>query len=128
MAAPFSPIENLEIFCRFCEKITSVQLDRSIAENGRIVDRNSTFEYLCSKCFKTVCFTGTDLLEMPKPEDGERVVRIYSPKEHYLIGEQIQHKKWKDSGIVVSKDNSVPSKILVNFNKLGLKKLIQDLE
>lgn len=128
MASPFSPIEDLEIFCRFCEKITSVQLDRSIAENGRIVDRNSTFEYLCSKCFKTVCFTGTDLIGMPKPEDAEREVRIYSPKEHYLIGERVEHKKWKDTGTVVNKDNSVPSKILVNFDKLGLKKLVQDLK
>ncbi|NLP01373.1 MAG: hypothetical protein GX089_02680 [Fibrobacter sp.] len=125
MASIFTPIEELELFCRFCEKITPAQLDRSIAENGRTLDRNSTFEYYCTKCNKTMCYSGKDLAEQKKPED-ETAIPTYSPTGHFLIGETIQHKKFK-KGIVVGKDHGAPSKIIVNFEKSGLKKLVQDV-
>lgn len=129
MSSSFSPVEDLEIHCRFCDKITSVQLDRSIAENGRTVDRNSTFEYLCSKCFKTVCFSGTDLIEQTKEESKEeKEPRTYSPKEHFYIGETIFHTKWDDSGKVIGIDHGTPNRIMVNFKKSGIKKLIEDLQ
>lgn len=128
MSSSFLPVENLQIFCRFCDKISNVQLDRSIAENGRTVDRNSTFEYLCAKCFKTVCFSGNDLLEQKKSENEASVVREYLPKEQYFIGETILHKKWNERGLVIGKDLGTPKRIHVNFEKSGLKKLIEGLK
>ncbi len=128
MSSPFLPAEDLEAYCRFCDKVTSVQLDRSIAENGRTVDRNSTFEYLCSKCFKTFCYTGTDLIEQAVKEDPETGPHEYSPKEHFLIGETVLHTTWNESGVVVGKDRGTPSRILINFEKSGLKKLIEDIK
>jgi hypothetical protein len=128
MSSVFTPAENLEAYCRFCDKVTSVQLDRSIAENGRTVDRNSTFEYLCSKCFKTFCYSGKDLIEQATDENQESEPHEYSPQEHFVIGETVHHKKWKDSGLVVGKDRGTPSRILVNFEKAGLKKLIEDIK
>ena len=127
MSSPFIPIEDLEIFCRFCNKITQAQLDRSIAENGRTVDRNSTFEYLCGKCLKTFCFSGNDLLEQRKSEASEEPPHEYAPGEHFFIGEKVHHKKWKDKGVVVGKEKGTPGTILVNFEKSGVKKLIEDL-
>jgi len=128
MAVLFIPVETLELFCRFCEKITTCQLDRSIAGNGRTIDKNSTFEYYCTKCFKTACFSGNDLLEQSKSTSGgKQQPREYTPHEHYLIGERIYHKKFKESGLVVSKDSGTPSRLLVLFNKAGLKKLVQDM-
>lgn len=125
MSSNYMPIEELELYCRFCDKITPAQLNRSIAENGRTLSRNSTFEYYCTKCSKTMCFSGNDLAE--QEQSGEEVTaRVYSPSEHYFIGNLIQHKKFK-KGVVVGKGNGTPSKILVNFEKSGLKKLIQDL-
>jgi hypothetical protein len=127
MSSAFTPVDDLEIFCRFCNKTNPAQLDRSIAENGRTVDRNSTFEYLCSKCFKTFCFSGRDLLEGQKA--AEQSSRDYAPREHFYIGEKIFHKKWKESGIVVGKEKGTSGMtILVNFEKSGLKKLIEDLQ
>jgi hypothetical protein len=125
----FAPVEELPLFCRFCNKILPAQLDRSIAKNGRTVDRNSTFEYYCTKCFKTACFTGNDLVEQP-PENSTpspSQSRDYSPHEHYLIGETIRHKAFRQTGIIVGKDTGSPSRILVNFPKGGIKKLVQDL-
>jgi len=123
----FVPVETLELYCRFCGKILPAQLDRSIAENGRTVDRNSTFEYYCTKCFKTACFTGNDLLEQPKDKETTLSPREYSPHEHFLIGEAIRHKAFKQVGTIVGKDNGSPARIMVNFPKGGIKKLVQDL-
>jgi len=61
-AIPFTPVDELVIFCRFCQKTYPAQLDRSIAGNGRVVDKESTFEYFCTKCRKTFCFSGKDLV------------------------------------------------------------------
>lgn len=129
MSAVFTPVETLELFCRFCEKVTPAQLDRSIAGNGRTIDRNSTFEYYCTKCFKTACFSGNDLPEQvkTKSKSEKELPREYTPKAHYYIGEHIFHKKFKEAGLVVSKDPGTPSRITVQFAKAGLKKLIQDL-
>ena len=126
-STPFSPADALDFFCRFCDKVTPAQLDRSIAENGRTVDRNSTFEYLCSKCFKTFCYSGNDLIEQSVLDEKKSAPHEYSPQDHFVIGETIHHKKWKESGVVVGKDNGSPSRILVNFEKSGLKKLIEGL-
>ena len=128
MSSNFTPIEELELFCRHCGKIMPAQLDRSIAENGRTVDKNSTFEYYCTKCSKTVCYTGTDLLEQTTEEMLKLLLPpvSYSMSSHFVVGEKINHKKFK-VGTVVGKDHGTPSKILVNFDKTGIKKLIQDL-
>ncbi|NLD99971.1 MAG: hypothetical protein GX640_08850, partial [Fibrobacter sp.] len=83
MSSTFNPKEELELLCRSCNKILPAQLDRSIAENGRTLDRNSIFEYYCTKCFKTACFSGNDLIESNYDENP----RPYSPKNNYYIGE-----------------------------------------
>ena len=126
MSVAFAPVETVEIFCRFCGKVTTGQLDRSIAGNGRTIDKNSTFEYYCTKCFKTACYSGNDLLEASKLKTEEKP-REYTPHDHYFIGERIFHKKLKEIGLVVSKDTGTPSRILVQFDKSGLKKFVQDM-
>lgn len=127
MTSIFYPVYEFDYFCRFCEKITTAHLGRSIAENGKTVDRNSTFEYYCIRCLKTFCFSGTDLLEQIKPDQNKSKLRNYTPHQHYYIGEIIYHQIFKENGTIVGKDNGKPSKIIVNFPKNGLRKLIQDI-
>lgn len=128
MSSRFIPTEELDLFCRFCGKILPAKLDRSIAKKGKLVDISSTFEYYCTKCFKTICFSGEDLFheteEEPPVSDD---FRPYSPKNHYLIGEKLFHETFNESGVIVGKENSKPVKILVNFEHKGLKKLVMDL-
>jgi hypothetical protein len=126
-ATPFTPVDELNIFCRFCQKTYPAQLDRSIAGNGRVVDKESTFEYFCTKCRKTFCFSGKDLVAQADAEKEAVDPREYISKEHYLIGEKIHHKKFKDNGFVVGKDRGSPARILVQFEKSGLKKLVEDI-
>ena len=123
----FSPVEEVEIFCRFCQKTLPAQLDRSIAGNGRTVDKDGTFEYSCSKCGKTFCFSGNDLMEKKEPAAEQLELRDYATKNHYCIGETIIHKKFKENGVVVGKDHGSPTKILVRFEKSGIKKLVEDI-
>lgn len=128
MSSQFNPITEVKILCRFCGKITIAHLDRCIAENGKIVDRNSIFEYYCTRCFKTFCFSGTDILEQrKKSEIIEDELRNYTPQDHFFIGEVIHHNQFQESGVVVGKDQGSPSRIVVNFPKNGLRKLVQDM-
>lgn len=127
MSVSFTPVENLDLFCRSCDKISPAQLDRGIAGSGKTVDRNSVFEYCCTKCFKTACYSGNDLMEKVEPAPKRVKARPYSPKDHFFIGETIFHEKFDEKGIVVGKDNSSTSKIIVQFKKAGLVKLVQDL-
>ncbi len=124
----FTPAEELELFCRFCEKILPAQLDRSIAENGKVVDKSSVFEYYCTKCFKTSVFNGDDLIDDDSIKNTDtNNLRTYSPHDRYLIGEKLFHAAFKETGTIVGKENSIPVKILVDFKRNGLKKLVMDL-
>jgi hypothetical protein len=128
MSSRFNPIEEPDLYCRFCEKIIPAQLDRRIAENGKSTERSSIYEYYCTKCFKTTCFPGSDLIdETERKNDTSETLRVYSPRDHFFIGEYIRHCIYDETGLVVGKENSSPSKILVHFPVHGLKKLIQDL-
>ncbi len=102
-------------------------MDRCIAGNGRVVDKDATFEYSCSKCGKTFCFSGNDLKEHKETPQVTSEPREYVPKNHYVIGEIIMHKKFKENGVIVGIDQGSPARILVKFEKSGLKKLVQDI-
>jgi hypothetical protein len=130
MSENFLPTESIDIYCRFCQKVMPAKLDRSIAENGKSIDRASTFEYSCTKCLKTFCFSGNDLparATQPPSEELGATVMDYLPTQLYLIGQVIRHTKFEDTGTVVNKDSGVPSRILVKFEKTGLKKLVEGL-
>jgi hypothetical protein len=128
MATNFTPMEILDLYCRSCKKVLPGQLERSIADSGRTINKDGSFEYFCSKCNHTTCYTGKDLLPAADPEEvADREPRDYSATEHYLIGETISHKSFKDTGKVVGKDQGEPSRIQVLFEKNGLKKLVEDV-
>jgi len=127
MAENFRPIQTIDVNCRFCKRIQPAQLDRSIAANGKTVSRESSFEYLCTKCKRSFCFTGTDLAEyVETQQDQASEARDYNPRMHCLLGDIVYHKKFKESGAVVNKESGSPSCILVNFEKTGIKKLVED--
>jgi hypothetical protein len=126
MAETFHPAQTIEVYCRFCKRIQPAQLDRSIAANGKTVSRESSFEYFCTKCRRSFCFTGTDLAEHAEEQTVSHEPRDYSPQLHYLIGDVVYHKKFKESGAVVSKESGSPACIVVNFEKSGMRKLVED--
>lgn len=140
MADSFSPAKELLLYCRFCKKTNMVQLERSIAGTGRVIDINSTFEYICTRCHRTHCFYGKDIIteveteqsdepkeeKVPENEIPENV-REYKLTEHFLIGERITHPSYECVGIVVGKNPGIPNQILVKFEKV-ITTLVEDIE
>jgi hypothetical protein len=124
----FLPVKELSIFCRHCQKVMPAQLERSIAGSGKVVDIESTFEYFCSKCHRTICYCGNDIIENNAlPHDTIPEPREYSPTAHFLVGETISHSSFQEKGKVVGKDLGTPSRILVQFEKSGLRKLVENI-
>jgi hypothetical protein len=124
----FLPVGELSIFCRHCQKVMPAQLERSIAGSGKIVDIDSTFEYFCSKCHRTICYCGKDIIENAvPPKESIPEPREYDPKHHFLVGEVIKHTTFQEKGKVVGKDLGTPSRILVQFEKSGLRKLVENI-
>ena len=127
MPNSFTAQDQLNLFCRHCRKVLPAQLERSIAGSGRTVDKESTFEYFCTKCHRTICFLGKDLQGLEDKEQTAESPREYLAKEHFLVGEVIRHPSFKDSGTIVGKDIGSINRILVQFEKKGLKKLVEDI-
>ena len=48
--------------------------------------------------------------------------------EHFMIGEVITHSSFDENGTIVGKDVGSTSIILVQFEKSGLKKLVENIE
>lgn len=156
MATSFIPANELDIYCRFCKKVISSVLERSIAGSGRTVNRESTYEYICTKCHRAHCFYGTDIIEaIPEDttaendvkekavaKDGEKIAkkdegatepvvteqepREYSISDHFLIGEKIKHPSYEAIGTIVGKNPGLTNQIQVKFEKV-LVKLVEDV-
>ena len=140
MPESFSPVKEVLLYCRFCNKVVVSQLERSIAGSGRIVDKESTFEYVCSRCHRTHCYYGKDILESSEPTESTESTEVventspeitpeprkYSISEHFLIGETINHPSYKCIGIVVGKEPGKPNRLLVKFEKT-LTSLVEDI-
>lgn len=130
MAEPFTPADELQIYCRFCKKTLPAQLERSIAGSGRVVDKNSTFEYICSRCHRPHCFFGKDIIQVLK-EDSEKETpelepREYKISEHFLVGEKITHPSYECVGTIVGKEPGNPNRLLVKFEK-ALASFVEDI-
>ncbi|MGD9199988.1 MAG: hypothetical protein PVI26_00355 [Chitinispirillia bacterium] len=132
MPESFSPVKEVLLYCRFCNKVVLSQLERSIAGSGRVVDRESTFEYICSRCHRTHCYYGKDIMESTNQEEENissevtQKPRNYNISEHFLIGETINHPSYKSIGIIVGKEPGKPNRLLVKFEKT-LTSLVEDI-
>ena len=133
MASNFVPPSELDIYCRFCKKVMPAILERSIADNGRIIKEDSTFEYSCTKCHRTHCYKGSDIDNLFVADtdevnvETETVVKEYSINEHYHIGDKISHSSHDEEGTVVGKEPGSPTKINVLFGK-KITTLVEDIQ
>ena len=128
---PYTPVEELDMLCKYCKKPMPAVVERGVPDTGRIIDETATFEYVCTKCNRTHYYLGSDLLEDVSQEDaveGEESeteeeakpveAREYSISEKYRIGEFIKHPSFEDiDGKIVGKIHGNPGQIIVQFNK-----------
>lgn len=120
-------IKNVEVFCPNCNVMRKMELTGEVnggQENKRWAK--------CKKCKQTMLIDMAEDVRDTKPslegiENGD--CTTYSPVKSFSIGEAIYHENWNDFGKVVSKEvlSSGKSSISVEFQKSGLKKLIESL-
>jgi len=73
--------------------------------------------------------TTKTLEELQEVKDfGE--VKDYEPAKVYEVGDRIRHKVWNDIGVVkeVGETEDGVKKMIVEFEQVGVKKLIMDYE
>lgn len=123
-ATAYTPVEELEMFCSHCKKTMPSVLERSVAEAGRTIDENATFEYVCTKCNSTSCYQGKDLIPITPVEEGAEEnepvaaeIKEYKISESYKIGEFISHPSYEVEGLIVGKKPGKPVQLAVKFEK-----------
>jgi hypothetical protein len=117
-------IKNVETFCSFCGSITKMEISGDYPGN----DQKKWAR--CKKCKQKMVI---DVVEVPKEQkpvlegiENEQFT-VYAPTKTFIVGEPIYHQGFDDYGRVVSKVLLADgrSSIMVEFRKLGVKKLIE---
>ncbi|MFW5960360.1 MAG: hypothetical protein ACOCSE_04505, partial [Chitinivibrionales bacterium] len=67
----FIPKEEMDFHCPKCKKLITGKFERSIADSGRAISEDSTFEYICEKCGRSYCFSGHDIIPEQREDENE---------------------------------------------------------
>lgn len=121
-------VKNIEAFCSVCNAVQKMELAGEVValegENKRWAK--------CKKCKQTMMIDLESDVKETKPslegiENNE--CTTYAPTKSFTVGESIYHQNWDDFGKVVSKEimSNGRSSISVEFQKSGLKKLIESI-
>lgn len=121
-------LKNVEAFCSVCNTITKMELAGDVINTE---EENKRWAK-CKKCKQTMIIDLVDDVKLTKVSlEGieEEECTSYSPSKTYSIGESIFHEGWNDFGKVLSKEKTSNGQdsISVEFQKSGLKKLIESL-
>ncbi len=121
-------VKNVEVFCPNCNTIRKMELTGDVSG----ADQETKKWAKCKKCKQTMLIDISEDVKESKPSlegiENEECT-VYAPTKSFTVGESIYHKNWDDFGKVVSKEvmSSGQSAISVEFQKSGLKKLIESL-
>ena len=121
-------IKNIEAYCNSCGTVQKMEITSSVT------GEESEFKKWakCKSCKQVMIVDISDIiknstatLEGIENEESKK----YSPLSTFVIGETIYHENWDDFGRVISKEtlSNGKSSISVDFQKSGLKKLIESL-
>jgi hypothetical protein len=121
-------IKNIEAFCNFCSATTKMEL----AAGESVSETENKRWAKCKKCKHTMLITLEEKVKEPKVSlDGieNENFSTYSPAKTFQVGESIYHEGWNDFGKIIAKDvmSNGKSSITVEFQKTGIKKLIESL-
>jgi len=121
-------IKNIEAYCNFCGATTKMEL----AAGESVSETENKRWAKCKKCKHTMLVTIEEKVKEPKLSlDGieNEKFSTYSPKKTFQVGESIYHEGWDDFGKITAKEvmSNGKSSITVEFQKAGVKKLIESL-
>lgn len=112
--------------CTACGKETKMEII------GAVVGSENKVWYRCTRCHHSMMI---DNVTTQKEKDN--VIKInrdecveYTPEKIYDVGSSIYHTDWDDMGKVKSKEKTSSGRnaIWVEFEKNGIKKLIENLQ
>ncbi|MDP3149574.1 MAG: hypothetical protein Q8N83_10650 [Ignavibacteria bacterium] len=120
-------VKNIQAFCKFCNAIQKMELTGEIFSS---VEHEGKEWAKCKKCKQILLIETTSIVRDSKHKVDQIVLENsidYTPEKTYSVGETIYHKTWDDFGIVTSKTplSNGKASITVEFQKLGLKKLLE---
>jgi len=121
-------IKNIEAFCNFCGATTKMEL----AAGESVSETENKRWAKCKKCKHTMLVTIEEKVKEQKitvDEIDKEKCSTYSPKKAFQVGDSIYHEAWDDYGNVIAKEtmSNGKSSITVEFQKAGIKKLIESL-
>jgi hypothetical protein len=121
-------VKNIEAFCSSCNAVRKMELTGDVSGEGNENKRWAK----CKKCKQTMIIDiESDVKDKKYSLDGieNQECTTYSPMKKYELGETIYHQSWDDFGKVVTKEtlSNGQNSITVEFQKSGLKKLIESL-
>ena len=111
-------------FCVSCNR------ESKMAIVGSMEGMENKIWYRCTRCHHST------MIDTSKRVAADNVVKFskdectsYSPQRSYTVGELIYHSDWDDMGKVTGKEktSSGGRAILVTFEKLGSRRLIENL-
>ncbi|MGA7838042.1 MAG: hypothetical protein WB996_08755 [Ignavibacteriaceae bacterium] len=124
-------VKNVEAFCSVCNTMRKMELTGEVAASEEEEQSNKRWAK-CKKCKQTMMIDLDSDVKETKPslegiENNE--CTTYAPTKSFTVGESIYHQNWDDFGKVVSKEimSNGRSSISVEFQKSGLKKLIESI-
>lgn len=115
-----------EVRCRTCDKLVKAEF-KSIYE----LDDTKNW-YKCPKCKQTML--ASPLVVKNSLEDSSGIEHAdlieYTPKTTFKLGDAIYHKGFESRGVVTAKEvtTSGMSTIMVEFDKLGMRKLVESVK
>ena len=122
-------IKNIEAYCNSCGTIKKMEITSSVTGEESEIKKWAK----CKSCKQVMIVDISDILKSSSASlegiENENCKR-YSPLSTFEIGETIYHENWDDFGRVLSKEtlSNGKSSISVEFQKSGIKKLIESLK
>lgn len=113
------------VFCEHCGKI------KKMAILSQIEGSETRFWHRCTSCKHSFIVDRSTLKkQIAKKELTKEFCVEYSPEKQFEIGTHIHHADLDDVGTITAKDKTTSGDklIVVNFQKSGIKKLIELLK
>ncbi|HEX9615402.1 MAG TPA: hypothetical protein VGA55_07830 [Bacteroidota bacterium] len=115
-------------FCTYCHKETKMEMvgGRDAEPNGSDPSR---MWFRCTRCKHSALIERV----VPQQKGADKLDRSsaveYAASKVFVIGQTIYHTEWDDLGRVISKNktSSGVHAIMVSFEKLGERKLVENL-
>jgi hypothetical protein len=118
--------------CAYCKKDTKMEfVGGQPAEGATEVEASKLWDR-CSKCKHSALLTLSPAAFSKKNQAAlvREECTSYSKEKTFTVGERIYHTEWDDMGKVVRKDKTSNGtrSILVSFEKLGERKLLENIQ